>query len=153
MPNISAFASVLHVLAAIVWVGGMFFAYMVLRPSLGVLEPPQRPALWNTVFPRFFAWVWAAVIVLPATGYAMVFAGFGGFADAGLHVHVMHVIGCVMIALFVFLYLAPFRRFQKALAGDGEAAKHLTLIRRIVAVNLVLGLITSAVAAWGRFAA
>jgi len=59
----------------------------------------------------------------------------------------------VMIALFVFLYAAPFRRFQSALAGGGEAGKHLTLIRRIVAVNLVLGLITPAVAAWGRFAA
>ncbi len=147
MPDISAFASVLHVLAAIVWVGGMFFAYMVLRPSLGILEPPQRPALWNTVFPRFFPWVWVAVIVLPATGYAMV------FADAGVHVHVMHALGWVMIALFVFLYAVPFRRFQSALAGGGEAAGHLTLIRRIVAVNLVLGLITSAVAAWGRFAA
>ena len=73
----------------------MFFAYMVLRPSLGILEPPQRPALWNTVFPRFFAWVWVAVIVLPATGYAMVFAAFGGFADAGVHVHVMHALGWV----------------------------------------------------------
>ena len=153
MPGISAFASVLHVLAAIVWVGGMFFAYMVLRPSLGVLEPPQRPALWNTVFPRFFAWVWVAVIALPVTGYAMVFGAFGGFADAGVHVHVMHALGWVMIALFVFLYAVPFRRFQSALAGGGEAGKHLTLISRIVAVNLVLGLITSAVAAWGRFAA
>ncbi len=131
----------------------MFFAYMVLRPSLGVLEPSQRPRLWNTVFPRFFAWVWAAVIALPATGYAMVFAAFGGFADAGVHVHVMHAVGWVMIALFVFLYAVPFRRFQNALAGDGEPAKHLTLVRRIVAVNLTLGLITSAVAAWGRFAA
>ncbi|MCH8214412.1 MAG: hypothetical protein IIC54_10140, partial [Proteobacteria bacterium] len=93
MPDISAFASVLHVLAAIVWVGGMFFAYMVLRPSLGVLEPPQRPALWNAVFPRFFAWVWVAVIALPVTGYAMVFDAFGGFANAGVHVHVMHVLG------------------------------------------------------------
>ncbi len=82
MTNLTAFASVLHVLAAIVWVGGMFFAYMVLRPSLGILEPPPRPRLWNTVFPRFFAWVWVAVIALPATGYAMVFTAFGGFADA-----------------------------------------------------------------------
>ncbi|MCZ6465808.1 MAG: hypothetical protein O6829_00840, partial [Alphaproteobacteria bacterium] len=76
-----------------------------------------------------------------------------GFADAGVHVHVMHALGWVFSALFVFVYAGPFRRFQRALAGGGEAGKHLTLIRRIVAVNLVLGLITSAVAAWGRFAA
>jgi len=55
---------------------------------------------------------------------------------------------CLSVSiLFVFLYAVPFRRFQSALAGGGEAAGHLTLIRRIVAVNLVLGLITSAVAA------
>ena len=31
----------LHILAAVVWVGGIFFAYMVLRPSAGPLEPPD----------------------------------------------------------------------------------------------------------------
>ena len=32
----------LHVLAAVIWVGGMFFAYMVLRPSAGPLESASR---------------------------------------------------------------------------------------------------------------
>jgi uncharacterized membrane protein len=30
----SAVANALHVLAAVVWVGGMFFAYVILRPVL-----------------------------------------------------------------------------------------------------------------------
>lgn len=48
----------IHLLAAIVWVGGMFFAYMVLRPAaVEVLEPPARLRLWNVVFRRFFPWV------------------------------------------------------------------------------------------------
>ena len=34
----------LHVLAAVVWVGGMFFAYMVLRPAAGPLETAERLA-------------------------------------------------------------------------------------------------------------
>ena len=42
----------LHVLAAVVWVGGMFFAYMVLRPSAGLLVAPARVALWQRVFGR-----------------------------------------------------------------------------------------------------
>ena len=31
-----------HVLAIVVWVGGMAFVQFFLRPSLGTLEPPQR---------------------------------------------------------------------------------------------------------------
>jgi len=44
----------LHLLAAIVWVGGMFFAHLVLRPAAMELEPAQRLALWLRVFDRFF---------------------------------------------------------------------------------------------------
>ena len=46
----------LHLLAAVIWVGGMFFAYMVLRPSAGLLEPAARLPLWQRVFGHFFPW-------------------------------------------------------------------------------------------------
>jgi uncharacterized membrane protein len=54
----------LHVLAAVVWVGGMFFAYMVLRQSTGPLEPTVGLVLWHRVFRRFFPWVWASIVLL-----------------------------------------------------------------------------------------
>ncbi|MEK7716744.1 MAG: hypothetical protein AAB322_03200, partial [Pseudomonadota bacterium] len=64
----------LHLLATIIWVGGMFFAYMALRPVAATLLPPaQRMPLWVQTFARFFPWVWAAVIILPATGYWMLY--------------------------------------------------------------------------------
>ena len=48
---------VLHLLAALAWVGGMFFAWMILRPAaVAVLQPPERLRLWLDVFLRFFAW-------------------------------------------------------------------------------------------------
>src|SRR3712207_2743588 len=100
-------ALLLHSLAAAVWVGGMFFAYMALRPAAGALEPPQRLTLWRGTFDRFFPWVWAAVAALLVSGYAMIFLYFGGFSGAGLHVHVMHGIGLVMMALFAHLFFAP----------------------------------------------
>ena len=149
----SAVANALHVLAAVVWVGGMFFAYLVLRPAVGAIEPaPERPKLWSRVFPRFFAWVWVAVVVLPITGYWRLFMDFGGFARAGAYVHLMHVLGLVMIGLFVFLFVVPYRRFQAAVAaGDfAAAAPQLAIIRRIVGTNLALGLFVAAVAAAGR---
>jgi uncharacterized membrane protein len=143
----------LHALAAIVWVGGMFFAYLVLRPSAGPLDAPVRLALWRRVFGRFFPWVWASVVVLLATGIVMIVIGFGGFDGAGLYISLMMSIGIVMMLLFGHLYFAPWRRFQRALdAGDlPTAGRNLDQIRRVVAINLVLGLATAAVGASGRY--
>jgi uncharacterized membrane protein len=143
----------LHTLAAVVWVGGMFFAYMVLRPSAGPLETPLRLALWARVFGRFFPWVWASIAVLLASGYAMLFLGFGGFAGAGLHIHIMQATGILMMLLFLHLFFAPWRKLSRAVEQDAlpDAAAALNQIRRIVAVNLVLGLITVAAGASGRF--
>src|SRR5229473_1120814 len=96
-----------HILAAVIWVGGMFFAYVALRPSAGPLEPALRLPLWHRVFRRFFPWVWACVVALLASGYGMVFLGFGGFAGVGPHVHAMQATGIVMVLLFLHLFAAP----------------------------------------------
>jgi len=143
----------LHILGAVVWVGGMFLAYVVLRPATGMLEPPARLALWRGVFERFFPWVWASIAALLLSGYGMLFLALGGFAGAGVHVHVMNLIGLIMMALFLHLYFAPWRRLRRALdAGDtAAAAAQLGQIRTIVAVNLGLGLITAVVGASGRY--
>ena len=146
----------LHLLSAVVWVGGMFFAYMVLRPvAASLLEPPLRLPVWRHCFARFFVWVWAAVVLLPLTGYVMIAMYFGGMACARLHVHLMSGIAWVMIALFLFLYFKPYRGLIRAVetAEWPLAARHLARIRQIVGANLVLGLVTVAIAAGGRFLA
>jgi uncharacterized membrane protein len=142
-----------HILAAIVWVGGMFFAYVVLRPAAGQFEPLPRLMLWRGVFARFFPWVWASILGLLLSGYGMVLFGLGGFAGAGVHVHLMQAIGLVMMALFGHLYFVPWPRLQQALdRGDGAAAAgQLGQIRRIVLINLCLGLLTAVIGASGRF--
>ena len=142
----------LHVLAAVVWVGGMFFAYMVLRQSVGPLEPAVRFALWHRIFHRFFPWVWVSIILLLLSGYGMLFLYFGGFVAAPLHIYVMQATGIVMMLLFLHLFFAPWRRFGHAVERKAfsEAAKELGQIRRIVAINLVLGILTVIVGASGR---
>ena len=144
---------IIHVLGAVIWVGGMFFAYLVLRRALGPIDPQVRLDLWRHVFDRFFPWVWASIVALLASGYGMIFLGLGGFAGAGLHVHIMQATGLLMMALFLHLYFAPWRRLQRALAqGDYQmAAGQLAQIRWIVATNLTLGLITTAIGASGRY--
>jgi uncharacterized membrane protein len=143
----------LHVLAAVIWVGGMTFAYLVLRPAAGELQAEARLPLWHRVFGRFFPLVWASIAVLLGTGYGMMALAFGGFAGAPLHVHLMQALGILMMLLFFHLYFAPWRRFSAAIAGSDFAAagKQLDLIRMIVAINLVLGLITIVVGTGGRY--
>ena len=143
----------LHVLAAVVWVGGMFFAYVVLRPSAGPLQADARLKLWQRVFKRFFPWVWASVIALLVSGYGMIFLYFGGFAGARPSIHIMQGIGILMMLLFLHLFFAPWRRFSAAVEKEAfpEAANELGRIRSIVAVNLALGLATIIIGASGRF--
>ena len=38
----TALALALHILGAVVWVGGMFAIYMCLRPALGMLDMSRR---------------------------------------------------------------------------------------------------------------
>jgi uncharacterized membrane protein len=143
----------LHILAAVVWVGGMFFAYMVLRPSTGPFESEARLKLWHRTFARFFPWVWLSIVALLASGYAMIFLYLGGFAHLPLYINIMQAIGIIMMLMFLHLFFAPWRRFRTAVEGQKfpEAAKQLNQIRMIVAVNLVLGLVTIIVGATGRF--
>ena len=67
----TALALALHILGAVVWVGGMFAAYMCLRPAAGPLEPPARLKLWRAFFGKFFPWVWLAILFCSraATGW------------------------------------------------------------------------------------
>lgn len=141
---------ILHMLSAVIWVGGMFFAYLALRPAAdAVLEPQQKLRLWTMVFARFFAWVWLAIVVLLVTGVWAVFGKFGGMANAGAPIHVMMGLGGIMILIFLHVYFAPFRRLKQAVAAsDWElAAGKATQIRMLIVINLVLGLIVVCVAA------
>lgn len=147
-------ALTLHVLAAIVWVGGMFFAWMILRPvSASQLEPPARLTFWLGVFDRFFPWVWAAVVVLMASGFWIVLAVLGGFENAAMHIHVMAGLALVMTAIFLWIYFAPYRQLRDAVGRENwpEGGKALGRIRHLVGVNLVLGLLTAASGSGGRY--
>jgi uncharacterized membrane protein len=152
--TLSALAISLHILSAVLWVGGMFFAYQVLRPvAAQQFDPPQRLQLWSQIFARFFPWVWLSVAVLLVTGYWLIFGLFGGWTAVGLHVHIMQGLGWLMMLLYTHLYFAPFRRLREAVVTEQWAAagKQLNQIRRIVGINVGLGLIVTAVAAAGRY--
>lgn len=145
-----AFVYVLHVLAAVLWVGGMFFAWMILRPAvIAALEGPARLKLWLQVFRRFFVWVWCAVIMLPVTGIGMININFSGFQTAPRYVQVMIGLYVVMVALFLRVSTLNLPRLRKAVEAEqwAEGAATLAGIRRLVGINLLVGIAVIAVAA------
>ncbi|HEC13448.1 MAG TPA: hypothetical protein ENI80_09425 [Acidiferrobacteraceae bacterium] len=144
-------ALTLHILSVVIWVGGMFFAYMALRPAALGLEPPQRLPLWSRTFARFFPWVWATIVILPLTGLWLI-RGVGGIDNVGIYVYIMLILAVVMILIFMHIFFAPYRKMNKAIgAGDIPAAgKQLSQIRRLVGINLIIGLVTIIVAVGGK---
>lgn len=139
-----ALALALHQLGTIIWVGGMFFAHIALRPAAGeLLEPNQRLPLMLRVFDRFFRWVWAAIVLLWASGLWIFLSLYGG--KAGLHVHLMMGVAALMTALFLAIWFSPYLKMRAAVAAEdwAGAAKCLARIRVIILTNLLLGLATA----------
>jgi len=144
----------LHVLSATIWVGGMFFAYVCLRPIAAVqLAPPERLRLWSAVLRRFFLWIWLAAPLQLASGLAMLLPI--GFRNAPLHWHLMLLTGCLMVAIFLWVYARPYKALRGAVEAQQWAAGGAALgrIRQLVGVNLALGLLTIALATAGRLLA
>lgn len=149
--NSSALMLFLHLCGVVVWVGGMFFAYVCLRPVAAArLDPPLRLTLWAGVFARFFPWVWAAVSAILSSGLVMLLAV--GWRGAPIHWQVMAVFGGVMITIFVVVFFAPYRRLCRGVATDDwkMAGAALNLIRQMVGINLLLGIATISIATLGR---
>jgi uncharacterized membrane protein len=142
----------LHLLAATFWVGGMACMHFAVRPAaVANLDPPLRLPFITAALGRFFTGVGAAIVVILVTGLAMIF-GRGGFGAAHWSVHAMFTLGLVMMAVFGHIRWAAYPRLQRAVAsGEWKAAAPvLDGIRRLVALNLGLGVLVYGVATVGR---
>ncbi len=151
--TINTLSLVLHILSAVVWVGGMFFAYMFLRPVAAMqLEPPARLQLWVGVFKKFFPFVWLALLFLPLTGYMMIFDIWGSMGYTPLYIHIMNGLGMVMILIYLHVYFAPFKRLKEAVIKQDwpEGGRNLNIIRKMVGINTLIGLVVIIVASAGR---
>ena len=143
-----------HVLAVVVWVGGMFVLHFAVRPSAARLqEPAVRLTFLSSTLGRFMSWAALSIVVLLASGLAMILIG-GGFKNAHLSVHLMLAVGLLMMLLYLHIRFAPFKRMRAAvMASDwAAAAANLDVVRKMVLTNLVLGFITIAIATIGRAA-
>ena len=144
---IDASLKTLHVLSIIVWIGGMVFAHYFLRPAVALLEPPLRLRLMHEVLGRFFRAVLVASLLALGTGVWMIgraarqVVQSGGSFEMPLGWAVMAALGVTMVAIFLHIRFALFKRLGRAVAASDWPAGAAALggIRTWVHVNLVLG--------------
>lgn len=149
-----ALLKTLHVLATVLWVGGMMFAHFFLRPALAQLDPPQRLRLMHEVLRRFFAAVGVAALLTLATGLWMIgrvakqAVQSGGSFAMPLDWTLMAVLGVLMVAIFGHIRFVLFKRFAVAVTALDWPAGGVALakLRTWVAVNLALGVTVIVVA-------
>lgn len=130
----------LHVASIAIWIGGMVFALFCLRPAaVATLAPPQRAPLMHAALARFFNFVAVLVVIVLATGAAMML--LAGLKYTPLAWHVMAGLGVLMMAIFGHVRFGPFRRLTRCVnAADWPgAARQLDRIRLLVALNTGIG--------------
>ncbi len=135
----SDIALLLHLIGAIVWLGGMAFVLFALRPAaFATLEPPLRPRMLLAALENFFPLVWGSIVLLLASG-ALMFARAGAAAPHGWHA--MLGVGIVMTAIFGHIHFGPFRHARRAaLAEDWPGlGRALQRIHQRVQLNFALG--------------
>lgn len=136
----------LHLAAAILWMGGMAFTVLALRPAANAqLQPPVRLPLMVQVLRRFFAVVAASVAVLLLTGIPLLLQAQPQGAPAGFHA--MAALGVLMMLIFGHLFFAPWRRLQRAVAAQDWPAGGRAMNQIALAVKINLGLGWVAIAA------
>ena len=139
----------LHILAIVVWVGGMVFAHFFLRPAAMQLPPPQRVPLMHGALQRFFSAVLVAIVVVLATGLWMIGRVAKETVQAGLSFNmpldwtIMAALGIVMMGIFGHIRFALFKRLSKAVAAQDWPVGGAVLgsIRTWVSVNLAIGVV------------
>lgn len=140
----------LHQIAAIIWIGGMFFAHFALRPTIKrSLAPPERIQVALGVFRRFFPWVWVCIATLWISGLWVI---IDLQAQVSMHVHIMMGTALLMTLIFTFLFAFPYRRMKTAVDYENWrwASAKFSQIRKLMALNMLIGFFTVVVAVSGK---
>lgn len=144
----------IHLLSIIVWIGGMVFTHFFLRPAVASMESHARLRLMHDVLGRFFRAVLVASLLTLASGVWMLgrvakqVVQSGGSFQMPIAWTIMAVLGVVMVAIFMHIRFALYKRLGRSVDASAWAAGATALgqIRLWVAINLGLGLLVVVVA-------
>jgi len=145
----------LHILAAVIWIGGMLFLSLIAAPVLRRVDSPLvRQDLFRAMAQRFRRLVWICIVVLIPTGIVNVLY-YGNTAASSPYMKVLHIKLGLVVFLVIMGMLHDFvigPRAGRAMARDGLLPTGTDLL--IVALapwigrfNLLLGIVILLLAA------
>ena len=139
---LNAIALILHLVAINVWVGGTFFAIVILGRAIKNIAAAQQLLLWQLVLERFFTWAWVAVFILLTSGTWMVYSIYGGFDTIPVYIMLMGLIALLMISVFIYIYFFPYQQYKLLVQTNDvdSCIQKLAVIRFAGTINMILGL-------------
>ena len=142
--NFSSIIVFLHVISAVIWVGGMIAIRFAVHYSMQNIEDP-KVKLGRTLenLKRFFYIVIPTIITLLITAIIMIIAL--GFKETALYniVIVKEIIWTIMLLIFITIYMKR-NKAQKAFDnGDFANTKKqlIPIATYFIPINIVLGLV------------
>ena len=142
--NYSSIIVFLHVISAVIWVGGMIAIRFAVHYSMQNIEEPKiKLARTLELLKRFFSMVIPAILTLLITAIIMIITL--GFKETELYSVVItkEIIWFIMTFIFLIVYVKR-NKAQKAFdSGDFANAKNnlLPIATYFIPVNIILGLI------------
>ena len=142
--NFSSIIVFLHVISAVLWVGGMLAIRFAVHYSMQEIDDPKIK-LGRTLetLRRFFNMVIPAILILLLTAIVMIIAL--GFKGTQLYNFVIlkEIIWTIMTIIFIFIYIKRNKASKAFNNGDLPTAKrHLVPIAKyFIPINIVLGII------------
>ncbi len=130
---ITAVANWFHILAILIWIGGMFYTLFVLRPSLSVLGE-EKGKFVITAMGRFFPLVWIAIFLLLLTGGYRVH----NYIHSGLFISKL-IVYSIMVIVFSYIYFGLFSKLKQV--DKAQKPVIISKITKLIQLNFVLGLI------------
>lgn len=153
MPLTYFLSVTLHLLAAMLWLGGMFFLAAVGAPVLRKVQPPDlRADLFQKLGVRFRLVGWSAIVVLLVTGTANLYyrhllgsgiMGSAAFWSSGYGRALAWKLGSV-IALIVLSAAHDFvigPRASRYPAGSAQAVRFRQLAAWMARVSVLVGVV------------
>ena len=130
----------IHLLCVVLWVGGMAFLLLTLRPSINAIDPSTRLVLQGAVFRRFFRTLWQIMPLAIVSGLLLLVLVYS-HQKMPWEVMVMQTGGLLMAAIFIGTVLVPNKRFQAKLEAGTATVEDAVPVRRLIWLNLVIGTI------------
>lgn len=119
----------LHILFTIVWIGGMIYSLIFLKPALREILPEEsRGKFLKSVLSRFFVAVWLSIIVIFITGMGLWHGYRKDFSENTLF-HIKLFSFGLMVVIFSYIYFLLFKRNK------------IAPIPNLISINLILGIL------------